>query len=214
MWYLLLYLATLYGVRAATFVWGDTAQFSEFFHDKYVRHLGLVRCHGVFAALTLLLGPWLLSSRLRQNWPGWHRRLGKLYAICLVPAALSGLWMSLMAFGGASPQTALVLLSLGWIYTAARAFLALRQRSFHLHQRWMVRHYALTLAAVTLRIQVAWRCGLGAEFPAIYAECAWCSWMLNLVLAECWLILRAGHGPAQARAQPAQGGRVAIGLAQ
>lgn len=187
MWYALLYLATLYAVRASAFVLGDPNHFNQVLRAKYIEHLWLVRCHGVTASLLLMLGPWLLSSRIRHHWPQAHRRLGKLYLLLLVPAASTGFVMSSMAFGGLPSQSALSLLSLAWIFTALQAGLALRRRRLNEHRDWMIRHYALTFAAVSLRIQTAWRCGMGEDFSSIYWQCAWLSWVLNLVLAEVWI---------------------------
>ena len=51
----------------------------------------------------------------------------------------------------------------------------------------MVRCYALTLAAVTLRIQLGvLQAGLGLSFEEAYAVTAWFSWVPNLILAEWW----------------------------
>ena len=186
-WYLLLYLATLYATRACGHILGDPEHFSPYFHDKYVTHLWLVRTHGVAGALDLLLGPWLLSARVRRSWPRLHRVLGKLYFLALVPAVFTGLALSTIAYGGFPAQSALVALSLGWGYSGWRALRAIRVGDVSRHRWWMFRHYALTLAAVSLRIQSAWRLGLGEDFPAIYAQCAWFSWLPNLVLAEWWL---------------------------
>lgn len=191
MWYLLVYLATLYATRACAHILGDPDHFSPYFHDKYLTHLWLVRAHGVCGALNLLLGPWLLSGRVRRSWPVWHRRLGKLYFMALVPAALSGLALSAIAYGGVPAQSALVALSLGWSYTGWRAYAAIRAGEVSSHRAWMFRHYALTLAAVSLRVQTAWRLGLGEDFPAIYAQCAWLSWAPNMLVAECWIRRKA-----------------------
>ncbi len=186
-WYLLLYLATLYAVRACHHVLGDPDAFSPYFHDKYVRHLWLVRCHGVAASVTLLLGPWLLSGWLRGAWPAVHRKLGRLYFVALLPALGAGLWLSLMAFGGIWPRVALCGLSLAWGWTAWKAWSAVRLRRMEDHRAWMLRHYALTLAAVSLRVQSALYCGLGADFPSVYGWMAWTSWIPNLLVAECMI---------------------------
>lgn len=100
MWYLLLYLGTLYGWRAVNHILRDPDHFSPYFHDKYLAHLWLVRVHGVFGSLDLMLGPWLLNSRVRLAWPGLHRLVCMFYFVALVPAALSGLALSSIAYGG------------------------------------------------------------------------------------------------------------------
>lgn len=199
MWYLMLYLATLYACRACEHVMGSPDHFSPYFHDKYVRHLWLVRCHGVAGCLTLLLGPWLMSSWFRRTWPAWHRRLGKLYFGALVPSLVAGLAMSLMAFGGHGSRLGLSSLSLAWGATAWKAWSALRSGDIPRHRHWMIRHYALTLGAVSLRIQSAFLVGLGADFPSIYPYLAWTSWLPNLLIAE-WLVRRRRPGrPARPR---------------
>ncbi len=62
---------------------------------------------------------------------------------------------------------------------------AARVRDFLLHKQWMVRCYALTLAAVSLRLELpVLQIGLGLSFEASYAVVAWFSWVPNLVIAE------------------------------
>lgn len=192
MWYLLLYLATLYASRACQHIMGSPDHFSPYFHDKYVRHLWLVRCHGVAGSLTLLLGPWLMSGWVRRTWPRWHRRLGRLYFGALVPSLLAGTVLSLMAFGGLWPRLGLTVLSLLWGTTAWKAWQALVRRQLRCHQSWMIRHFSLTLAAVSLRIQSAFLVGLGADFPTVYGWLTWTSWVPNLVVAELLIRLRPG----------------------
>ena len=58
------------------------------------------------------------------------------------------------------------------------------------HRAWMLRNFALTFAAVTLRIQLGVMTGgLGMSFDDAYACVAWTSWVPNLVLVEWFLAL-------------------------
>ncbi len=41
-----------------------------------------------------------------------------------------------------------------WLYTGAQAYLSIRRRDVVAHRRWMIRNYALTFAAVTLRLEL------------------------------------------------------------
>jgi hypothetical protein len=61
-----------------------------------------------------------------------------------------------------------------------------------LHRRWMIRSYALTLAAVTLRIYLPASMLLGIPFPVAYPAIAWLCWVPNLLVAQ-WMI---GSRPA------------------
>ena len=53
----------------------------------------------------------------------------------------------------------------------------------------MIRSYALTLAAVTLRIYVPVGLALGVPFADAYQAISWLCWVPNLVVAE-WFVLR------------------------
>ncbi|WP_425607794.1 DUF2306 domain-containing protein [Pinibacter soli] len=77
-----------------------------------------------------------------------------------------------------------------WIYFTTKAFLTAKQKDFKAHERFMIRSYALTLSAITLR---AWKYLLVALFHPrpmdVYMIVAWMGWVLNIAFAE-WLIRR------------------------
>ena len=92
------------------------------------------------------------SNRLRQHKPSRHRLLGRsVVGACLI-SGLAGLYIAQFATGGwiaclgftSSPWPGS---SLTW--TAWRRILV---RNTEAHRRWMMRSYALTFAAVTLRL--------------------------------------------------------------
>jgi hypothetical protein len=64
-----------------------------------------------------------------------------------------------------------------------------------LHRAWMLRSYALTFAAVTLRIWLPLSQIAGIPFQEAYAAIAWLCWVPNLVVVE-WFILRRRTGLA------------------
>ena len=51
----------------------------------------------------------------------------------------------------------------------------------------MVRSYALTSAAITLRIITAVGGAVGVTFYDAYVFAAWASWIINLAVVETWL---------------------------
>ncbi|MEQ9003518.1 MAG: DUF2306 domain-containing protein, partial [Pseudomonadales bacterium] len=62
------------------------------------------------------------------------------------------------------------------------------------HRRWMVRNFALTFAAVTLRLELGLLTGaLGWSFDHAYLTVAWLCWVPNLVVAEWWLLRPAAR---------------------
>ncbi len=131
------------------------------------------------------------SPRVLRRWPGVHRWVGRLYVldVCLVTGPAS-LVMACYANGGTSSRLAFGVLAVLWITATALAYVTVRRRQWEAHRAWMVRSYALTLSAVTLR---SWKLGLvWALHPApmdVYRVVAWLGFVPNLLLAE-WLIRR------------------------
>jgi uncharacterized membrane protein len=140
------------------------------------------------AAVALSIGP---SSKLRSKYPTVHRWLGRCYlGIGVAIGGFAGLFIALFAFGGVVGRAGFACLALTWLYTGLRAYLAIRRRDIETHRRWMTRNFALTLAAVTLRIYLPLALLLGAFAPA-YPVIAWICWVPNLVIAE--MLIRANN---------------------
>jgi uncharacterized membrane protein len=157
-----------------------------------------IYAHVFGAALALALGPLQFSSRLRASRPALHRWSGRLYlALGVLVGGLAGLYMSAFAFGGWVSTTGFGLLAILWLYTGARAYLAARARDFTAHREWMIRNFALALAAVTLRIYLGLGFASGLPFETFYPPLAWLSWVPNLLVAEA--LVRKG-APAAAGA--------------
>lgn len=140
----------------------------------------------VFASVfALALGPFQFMARLRSAHPVVHRWSGRLYlGIGVLLGGLSGLFIAFNAFGGLTARIGFGCLALAWLFTGLRAYQAIRARDVVSHRRWMVRNFALTFAAVTLRL---WLPGLvmsGVDFDVAYPLIAWLCWVPNLMAAE------------------------------
>ena len=140
----------------------------------------------VFASVVALtLGPFQFSSRLRASHVQLHRWCGRVYlGVGVLLGGLSGLYMSFHAFGGGVARLGFGCLALAWLFTGLRAFLAIRRRDVASHRRWMVRNFALTFAAVMLRLYLPASMVAGADFRIAYAVIAWLCWVPNIVAAE------------------------------
>jgi Predicted membrane protein (DUF2306) len=143
----------------------------------------------VFAStFAILAGPWQFSGALRARYPRAHRVLGRSYLVVGVGiGGLSGLYMSAFAYGGWISKIGFGLLAIAWLYTGVRGYLAARARQFDSHWQWMIRNFALTLGALTLRIGLGLGFGLGLPFEVFYPALSWLAWIPNILLAE-WLI--------------------------
>jgi hypothetical protein len=147
--------------------------------------------HVLTSCFLLVAGFTQFYNPLQKKFRRLHRSIGLLYLIIIVGlSGPAGLIMALYANGGWLSQTAFTVLSILWIYFTVRAYLAIRSRNFIAHGNFMIRSYALTLSALTLR---AWKFLLVLLFHPhpmdAYMMVAWLGWIPNLLLAE-WLIHR------------------------
>lgn len=152
-----------------------------------------INTHIFASTLALLLGPLQFSARLRRERPALHRWLGRVYlGVAVSIGGAAGLYMSQHAFGGPFAKLGFAGLAVAWLFTGARAFMAARNRDFLSHRHWMFRNYALTFAAVTIRLYLAPVFIFGLSFATSYAIIAWLCWVPNLLVAE-WLAKMTHH---------------------
>ena len=108
--------------------------------------------HAVSASVALILGPWQFLTGLRRRYPGVHRWLGRGYAAILLVAAVSALLIAPWAAGGWVSTAGFGCLAVGWLITTTMGVVTIRRHHVSAHRRWMIRSYALTTAAITLRL--------------------------------------------------------------
>ena len=146
-----------------------------------------IAVHAAGAATALLLGPWQFRPRLRVRWPFLHKCIGRLYAVGCASGGLAALVLATGLSSGPVAGAGFAALGLAWLITtglAVREVLAGRIAS---HRRWMIRSFALTLSAVTLRLYLPLSDVFNVEFLTAYRTIAWACWLPNLLLAELFL---------------------------
>lgn len=124
-----------------------------------------------------------------------HRSLGKVYIIGILGlAAPSGLILAYFANGGLVSQVGFTLQCLVWWLVTWRAYRAARQQSWPAHVDWMLRSYAVTLAALALRGESYLMYYLFETKPIeTYLTVTWLSWVGNLIVMEVLLELGLGR---------------------
>ena len=80
-----------------------------------------------------------------------------------------------------------VALGVVWISTTAVAYLAIRRGEVTRHREWMIRSYAATAAAITLRSYLPMLMVAKVPLTTSYPLVAWLCWVPNVLLAE-WLV--------------------------
>lgn len=136
--------------------------------------------------LAIITGPFQFIKVLRKRNLGLHRLIGKIYvASILFIAAPTGLYMAFYANGGVYSSLGFILMSILWFYTTYMALTTIRKRKVQEHANWMVRSYAMTFAAVTLRLWVPFlSIVIDMEHMKVIIITAWISWLFNLIAAE------------------------------
>lgn len=160
--------------------------------------------HVFTSMFALLAGLTQFSRSIKRRWPQVHRWMGRLYVIniCFITGPAS-LIMALYANGGWTSRLAFGLLASGWLLTTALGWRYALKRDWTRHRDWIMRSYALTLSAITLRI---WKYVLVMLFEPrpmdLYRLVAWLGFIPNVLLVE-WLIHRLHH-PKSTVPRPAE----------
>lgn len=156
-----------------------------------------LRLHIAASAFALAIGPFQFLKSLRTNAPWLHRWMGRIYVTACLLGGLAGGAIAMFSSSGPIAGAGFFALAILWVLFTARALVAVLQRDFATHERWMARSFALTLAAVTLRLYLPIGITLNqGEFTLPYTIIAWACWVPNLIVAEIWLAMRKRHDPA------------------
>lgn len=143
--------------------------------------------HVAGAATALLLGPAQFVAGLRAAAPRLHRWIGRSYVLGCLLGAVAGLVLAFGSTAGPVATFGFGTLSLLWIVTNVEGWRAALQRRFADHRAWMIRSFALTFAAVTLRLYLPLFPLLGVDFVDGYRAVSILSWVPNLILAELYV---------------------------
>ncbi len=164
--------------------------YSEFFGGRDpqgVRRLAAL-AHIVFAIGALVAGLVNLRRLTRKGPSRRHKMIGYLYACCVVTSATGALLIAPYTLGGKVNALGFALLAMSWAITTLIACFAAIRGQTSLHSRWIIYSFALTLAGVSLRIQMPLLIvALGLTFDQAYAIVPWSCWLPNLLLAHIWL---------------------------
>jgi uncharacterized membrane protein len=153
--------------------------------NRFFEHWIVV--HAVAASTALMLGAVQLSSVVRRRWPGLHRASGRLYVAGCIAGGASALVLSAGVSTGPVAASGFGALGVLWLYATLQGVRSVRARDFARHRAWMIRAYALTFAAATLRIYLPLSQMIGIDFVLAYRCIAWVAWVPNLIIAEVYV---------------------------
>lgn len=108
--------------------------------------------HITFGGIALLLGWTQFSKNLRNRYLNTHRNVGQIYVGSVMLSSIAGFYIALFATSGIACTLGFGTLAVIWFYTILKAYTSILKRDIKRHENWMIRDYALTFAAITLRV--------------------------------------------------------------
>jgi Predicted membrane protein (DUF2306) len=162
--------------------------------ETFQRHQTRVLLHVIFSAVALLTGPWQFFAGIRRR-AAVHRALGYVYFSSVFGGGIAGLALAFLAYGGLVSRVGFGALAVAWLFSATQALLAIRRKQYAEHERWAVRCFALTFAAVMLRLYLGLFFAAGFAFDDFYPLLSWLCWVPNLVFVE-WVLFGKRDAPA------------------
>ncbi|WP_018341485.1 DUF2306 domain-containing protein [Cytophaga aurantiaca] len=148
--------------------------------------------HVFTSIFCLIAGFTQFSKSLQTEYPALHRFIGKVYVFNILvinfPAALI---MAYYANGLLPTKIAFTILDCLWFWFTLKAFLEVKKRNFKSHENYMIRSYALTFSAITLR---TWKLILSSttdiDPDSLYMINAWLGFVPNLLAAEYYIWMK------------------------
>ena len=150
--------------------------------------------HIVGAATYLVAGAFQFVPRFRRRHLTWHRRTGRVLAVAGLMVAGSALWMTL--FYAEKPGTGSILYVLRLVFAAAMiaclvlGVTSVRRHDLVAHRAWMIRAYAIGIAAGTQAITGGFRTAFFGPSAIVGDVAMGAAWFINLAIAE-WIIRRS-----------------------
>ena len=160
-----------------------------------------LRVHVAASGVAMLLGAFQFFKPLRRKAPSLHRWTGRVYILACVVGGLAGGVIALSSTAGPIAGWGFFTLAVLWVPFTLMAWVSAMRRDFNSHERWMIRSFALTFAAVTLRIYLPIASIMNHGFPLdAYRIIAWAAWVPNLIVAE--LLIATLRKPKRPKVAP------------
>lgn len=150
--------------------------------------------HIFTSVLVLVAGATQFSVNILRKRPMLHRYMGFTYIIVLLFFSGPGAFvMGMHANGGPPAQMSFMMLTPLWMGFTLMAWQYVRKKDYIAHGEFMLRSYALTFSAITLRLYLFLIHYLQLDIKPLdkYILVSWLSWVPNMIIAE--IIIRNGY---------------------
>lgn len=155
--------------------------------EHYRNMAWLLVPHALLGSIALVIGPFQFSTQLRARNLALHKKLGKLYVLCILFAVPFAILINInYPIPGARATFAFqnIVQALVWGTTAAMAWVAAAKRQITIHKMWAARSYGVTMVFVLSRIYNPME--LFIEKPDIndFAHFLWLLVVLGLIIPD------------------------------
>jgi uncharacterized membrane protein len=155
--------------------------------DNFSQRRVALSLHALGGAIALLAGPLQFVPRFRESSWNRHRLLGWTYCGAVLFGWCASLWIAPHAQTGWIASAGFLTLGAAWIVATGLAVRFILRGDAITHRRWMIRSYALTAAAITLRVYLPLIVVFHWNFAIGYPAIAWLCWIPNALAAEVYL---------------------------
>ncbi|HEY4112128.1 DUF2306 domain-containing protein [Puia sp.] len=158
--------------------------------DDFAPHAVITLIHILPGAGFMILGPLQFLPRIRQRYPRFHRRSGRIFLLC---GAVIGVTAGIMPFvltpiGGVNETVGVLLFAAYFLIALGKAFGHILHHRVALHREWMIRAFSVGLAVVTVRPIVALFFIFSRLSPHVFFGTAfWLGFSLHAIAAEVWI---------------------------
>jgi uncharacterized membrane protein len=143
--------------------------------------------HALGGAIALLAGPLQFVPRFREaNW-NRHRLLGWIYCSAVLLGWCASLWIAPHSQTGWIASWGFLTLGASLVVATGLAVRFILRGDAISHRRWMIRSFALTAAAIALRMYLPLSFALHVPFSIGYPAIAWLCWIPNALAVELYL---------------------------
>jgi uncharacterized membrane protein len=160
---------------------------------RFARHAGPTLAHVISSFVFVVLGPWQFVPRIRSKRLWLHRWSGRIFVAAATVVGISGLLLGFttaLEFGGASETAPILLFAPIFLFSLGKAVFHILRREIAQHREWMIRVFAIGLAAGTDRLV-----GLPFILSPVVRQAPgefigitfWIAFTLNLLAAEIWI---------------------------
>ena len=194
-WIILMLSATVIALLSTRFLLPEPPHVGPGIIDNFLAHKPAFLTHVVGSLIALLLGPWQFVKTIRGRWPKLHRWMGRTYMVAVLFGGIGGFIIAWTTTAGPIAVGGFATLAVLWLYVTGRGYQTARAGRYIEHRKWMVRSFALTAAAISLRMGLPIAPALGFEFVTGYIALSWGCWLFNLGVAEIYLRMGVGDSP-------------------